>query len=96
MQPKNQMKKFNEEMEFIQNQTYVTYKGKKCEICLEPCFNGCDVAVYDLGLNLLEPKFCTNLQGFDPFNFTASFEDSMELRSLAFEKAQEYYEKYEK
>ena len=31
------------------------------EICIEPCLDGYDVAIYDQNLNLLEPKQCTNI-----------------------------------
>jgi len=41
---------------------YLSFNGKNCEICIEPCFNGADIAVYDLKQNILEPKYCTNIQ----------------------------------
>ncbi len=40
---------------------WYSWKGDGVEICLEPCINGFDVAVYDLNMNLLEPKHCLNL-----------------------------------
>lgn len=68
---------------------YYSFSGKNCEICLEPCLNGCDVAVYDKRKDLLEPKYCTNLNRV----FVMSEQDTVAL--LAIKKAKEYYEKYE-
>ena len=45
------------------NQGYFSYKDDKYEICLEPCMNGYEVAIYDLRQDLLKPKICTNLEG---------------------------------
>ncbi len=41
---------------------YFSYKTDNVEICLEPCLNGLDVAIYDLNQELLEPKECTNFK----------------------------------
>lgn len=73
---------------------YFSYLGKRCEICLEPCLNGCDVGVYDYAGNLLESKYCTNLQGFGLFS-QRSDADNILLRKAAMSKAQEYYLRYE-
>ena len=81
-------------MEFEDNITYYTYRGKRCEINFEACFNGCDVAVYDNDLNLLEPKFCTNLTGFGPGEQREVL-DNLKMRAIAFKKAQEFFERYE-
>jgi hypothetical protein len=40
---------------------YFSYKEPGIEICLEPCLNGFDVALYDDKQNLLLPKQCTNI-----------------------------------
>jgi len=69
----------------------MSFKGKYCEICLEPCFNGCDVAVYDLNQNLLEPKFFTNLN----LPELSQIEQIINVRKLAIDKATEFYNKYE-
>lgn len=66
---------------------WVSYQGKGIEICFEPCLNGCDVAVYDDKQSLLEPKFCTDLDNF-------GFGDKATLMIKAFEKAQEFFNKY--
>ena len=42
----------------------ITIRRKIYEVCLEPCLNGFDVAVYD-DLNLVLPKKCTNLDNGD-------------------------------
>lgn len=41
---------------------YYSYKNNEIEICLEPCLNGFDVALYDLNRCLLKEKICTNLK----------------------------------
>ena len=42
--------------------SYILPDGK--EICLESCFNGYDVAIYDKeGGNLIGEKTCTNIEG---------------------------------
>lgn len=42
---------------------YYKYEFDKYQICIEPCLNGFDVAIYDTeNLSLLEPKRCTNVQ----------------------------------
>ena len=42
----------------------VTIRHKRYEVCLEPCPNGFDVAIYD-DFNLVLPKKCTNLEQGD-------------------------------
>jgi predicted membrane GTPase involved in stress response len=71
--------------------TYMSFRGENCEICLEPCLNGCDVAVYDLRQNLLEPKYCTNID----LSSLSEFGKLIKVRRLAITKAIEFYEKYE-
>lgn len=40
---------------------YFSYEWRNIyEICIEPCFNGFDIAIYR-SKHLLEPKQCTNL-----------------------------------
>lgn len=39
---------------------FFTAKYKDYVICLEPCLNGLDVAVYDKRLNLITDKVCLN------------------------------------
>jgi len=39
-----------------------TYKEKGIELCLEPCANGFDVALYDDKQEIIYPKKCTNLK----------------------------------
>lgn len=48
---------------------YYSFKTKKIEICIEPCAGGFCVALYSLAphpidRNLLEPRKCTNCDGF--------------------------------
>lgn len=74
--------------------SYFQWRGKICEICIEPCFNGADIAVYDLKYNLLEPKFCTNLKNFGPMQLPEIW-DIIEFKNLALKKVNEYYSKYE-
>jgi len=40
--------------------SYLSFKGKKCEICIEQGFGCSDLAVYDLKQELLEPKVTIN------------------------------------
>lgn len=43
---------------------YIGFDAEVYELCLEPCFNGFDVANYlknDLGYNLTLPKYCTRV-----------------------------------
>lgn len=40
------------------------FRDDKYELCLEPCLNGFDVAIYKRSnLNLVIPKRCTNIKG---------------------------------
>lgn len=41
---------------------YLSFKDYEIEICFEPCLMGCDIALYDLKYELLQPKTCTNLK----------------------------------
>ena len=45
------------------NDLYFSYKTDGFELCLEPCLNGYDVALYDLDQDLIYFKECTNLTG---------------------------------
>lgn len=44
---------------------YFTYRNEEegIELCLESCFNGYEVALYDLNQELLVPKKCTDIKG---------------------------------
>lgn len=88
------MKQFNPE-EFKNKGGYFQYDGDGFHICLEPCLNGCDVAVYDKDLMLLEPKFCCDLPGFG-LGEHPSPEQQIKMLALAQEKAKEYFDKYSK
>lgn len=46
--------------------SYLSYKDQKQEVCLEPCLNGYEAAVYDLNQNLVKPKVCTNIVELKP------------------------------
>lgn len=84
--------------DFDEKGGYVSWRGKRIEICLEPCFNGCDVAVYDLKQNLLEPKYCTNIKDWSmkmPINGVKDMIKIVEMRRRAIMKANEFYKKYE-
>lgn len=70
--------------DFVKLDGYMTFKNDKFEICLEPCLNGCDVAIYDLEQNLLEPKKCTDLKHVN----------NDELLVRAYEFFNEFYNKY--
>ena len=70
---------------------FASWRNKEVEITLEPCLNGCDVAVYDLKQNLLEDKYCTDIKDFDPIKNMMSF---VEMRKKAINKVNEYYKKY--
>ena len=93
------MKKELTREDFKQKVGYLSYKGKYCEICLEPCFNGCDIAVYDLNQSLLEPKFCTNLKGFAPFENPienpSNILQLLKLWKLIDKKTNKFYQKHE-
>lgn len=43
---------------------YYSFKMDKIEICIEPCVGGFCVAPYDLHNEILEPRKCTNCDGF--------------------------------
>lgn len=77
--------------DFVKKDGYMSFKGKKVEICLEPCLNGCDVAVYDLNQNLLEPKKCTDLE-LEKLNL---LQRVVETRVKALEFAEEFYQRHE-
>jgi len=77
---------------FKKKDGYMSFTGKKVEICLEPCLNGCDVAVYDLNMDLLEPKYCTNLN----LQYMEVIDQVIKIREAALIKAKEFYLKYEK
>lgn len=70
--------------DFKKEDGYMSYKNDKFEICLEPCFNGCDVAIYDVDQNLLKPKVCTNV------DLLGDVTDIINVR----EKAQEIFQKF--
>ncbi len=40
-----------------------SWKNDEIEVCLDSCFNGYDVAIYDLNQDLIGKKTCTNIQG---------------------------------
>jgi len=85
--------------DFDKRDGYVSWRGKKIEICFEPCFNGCDVAVYDLNQNLLVPKYCTDIKNWPMKMPTNGIKDMLkiaEMRKRAIIKANEFYEKHEK
>lgn len=41
---------------------YLTYKDSGFELCLETCYNGFDVSIYNLEEELLLPKECTDFK----------------------------------
>ena len=66
---------------------YLSYRKGNLEIALEPCLNGCDVAVYK-NMELLEPKRCTDIKNTG---------DPMQLLSMTKkvdEWINDYYRKY--
>ena len=69
---------------------YMSYKNAKFEICLEPCMNGCDVAIYDLSGELLEDKYCTDIV------LKNDITDVIAIRTEAHFKFNELYNKYGK
>lgn len=54
--------------EYLATGYYYSYKTDKNEVCLEPCLNGFDVAIYDLSQNLIGAKTCTNMTISSIFN----------------------------
>ena len=40
---------------------YYTWSNEKIEVCLELCFSGYDIAIYDKNQSLIGEKTCTNM-----------------------------------
>lgn len=60
---------------------YSHIHGNK-EICLEPCLNGFDVAIYE-NQSLLEPKVCTNIEKYNAWSRDSSIAALSKALSLA-------------
>lgn len=59
----NQFKKY-----FLDNTNwYLSFQANEKEICLEPCFDGFCVAIYDQDGELLADKVCTGHEGYLEF-----------------------------
>ena len=81
------MKKLEfKDFKFNENRAY--FKNRRVEICLEPCLNGCDVAVYDKNQNLLTDKVCTDVKNFYFYDLRAI----IETRTKALTTANRFYE----
>ncbi len=50
--------------QFTDFRFYYSFKNEKIEIVIQPCFGGFCVAVYDLDEMELEPKKCTDFEGY--------------------------------
>jgi hypothetical protein len=53
--------------------SYFSYKHPNFEICLEPCLNGFDVAIYSNEQELLDSKQCTDMELPDAMDKTSQF-----------------------
>ena len=54
---------------------YLSFRGKKCEICIESGFGCIDVAVYDLNQDMLEPKVTLNSPGNSVMAFVEFYKE---------------------
>jgi len=82
------MKKTINFSDLLKKDGYMSYEVKGFEICLEPCLNGCDVAIYDDKQDLLEPKVCTGL------TFSNVLWDTVSLHKKSYDIMNRFYKKY--
>lgn len=73
------------------NTGYFSFKDKEIELCIEPCLNGVDVAIYDHNHGLLRDKECTDLKSTDGIALAIlGFVYGVEIANKFYK---EYYEK---
>jgi len=68
--------------------TYLSFKGKHCEICIESGFGCVDISVYDLKQDILEPKITINEPAVDALQLVVLFKRIDIV-------VNEFYQKYE-
>lgn len=68
---------------------YYSYVYGNKEICLEPCLNGFDVAIYE-NQSLLEPKVCTDIENYNAWSRNSSIAALSKALSLAEEFKQKH------
>ena len=72
---------------------YLSYKTDRHEICLEPCLNGWDVALYDLEQNLIGDKYCTNVKTYPHIDTHEWYDLLFDAVKIANRKLQEANDK---
>ena len=87
------MKKKLGRNDFQNKDGYLSFKNGYCEICIEPCLNGADIAVYDLGQELFEPKICTNLGEFGSIK-NANIFQIIDMWKIIDKEVNKFYKKY--
>lgn len=75
---------------------YFSWKNDEIEVCLESCFNGYDVAIYDLNSDLIGKKTCTKIKGMLESQVAPGFsimtgEALTKAVKIANKKLKEYY-----
>lgn len=60
----NQLEKEDFVKEYTDFRFYHAFKNEKIEIDIEPCQGGFCIAVYDYKKDLLEPKHCLDVEGY--------------------------------
>ena len=66
-------------IKFASGFSYLSYAGKKCEICIEFGIGCVDVAVYDLKQELLEPKITVSTKP-KAFEIANKFYEKWEIK----------------
>ena len=74
---------------------YRAWNSGDIQICLEPCLEGCDVAIYKDGC-IMEPKYCTKLEDYpsivNPKPVTP--QNYLDILSKGMAHANKLYKKY--